>query len=199
VTALLCDLVGSTELAERIDPEALRKVLDRYFSAMRSAIERHGGTVEKFIGDAVVGSFGVPVAHEDDTLRAVRAGLEMRSAADDLDRELRADGVRVRVRIGIDAGEAFADEAAAVEGRIAGDVFNTAARIQSAAEPGEILLTSAAEQLVRGRVQTDAMPPLTVKGKAEPVAVVRANGLAERDARTVTPNARDARGRAARG
>ncbi len=88
VTALFCDLVGSTELGERLDPEILRKVLDRYFDAMRAAIQRHGGTVEKFIGDAVVGAFGVPEAHEDDTLRAVRAALEMRAAAAELDAEI---------------------------------------------------------------------------------------------------------------
>src|SRR5919109_4512774 len=86
VTALFCDLVGSSELGEHLDPEPLRKLLDRYFEAMRAAIERHGGTVEKFIGDAVVGAFGVPLSHEDDALRAVRAALEMQRAADELDR-----------------------------------------------------------------------------------------------------------------
>ena len=116
VTALFCDLVGSTELGERLDPEILRKVLDRYFDAMRAAIQRHGGTVEKFIGDAVVGAFGVPEAHEDDALRAVRAALEMREAAAELDAEIDDPEVRIRVRIAIDCGEAFADEAAATEG-----------------------------------------------------------------------------------
>ena len=119
VTALFCDLVGSTELGERLDAEVLRKVLDRYFKAMRAAIERHEGTVEKFIGDAVVGAFGVTTAHEDDTLRAVRAALEMREAASELDAGIGAHDVPVQVRIAISCGEAIADEAAAVQGRIA--------------------------------------------------------------------------------
>src|SRR5919201_5961891 len=145
VTALFCDLVGSTELAEHLDPEPLRKLLDRYFEAMRAAIERHGGKVEKFIGDAVVGAFGVPLAHEDDALRAARAALDMRSAAADLDSEFADPVVRVRVRIGISSGEALADVAAASEGRIAGDVFNTAARLQGVAEPGDVVVSVAVE------------------------------------------------------
>src|SRR3954453_17704416 len=88
VTTLFCDLVGSTELGERLDAEQLRSVLDRYFDAMSVAVIRHGGAVEKFIGDAVVGTFGLSEAHEDDALRAVRAALEMREAAAELDREI---------------------------------------------------------------------------------------------------------------
>jgi class 3 adenylate cyclase len=152
VTALFCDLVGSTELGERLDAEMLRKLLDRYFDAMRDAIRRHGGTVEKFIGDAVVGTFGVPEAHEDDTLRAVRAALEMREAAAELDREIDDPEVRILVRIAIDCGEAFADQVSATDGRIVGDVFNTAARLESAAEPGDVLVSAAAERMLRGRV-----------------------------------------------
>jgi len=120
ITALFCDLVGSTELGERLDAELLRKLQDRYFDAMRAAIQRHGGTVEKFIGDAVVGAFGVQEAHEDDALRAVRAALEMREAAAELDREIDDPEIRILVRIAIDCGEAFADEAAATQGRIGG-------------------------------------------------------------------------------
>ena len=105
ITALFCDLVGSTELGEQLDAELLRKVLDRYFDAMRSAIQRHGGTVEKFIGDAVVGTFGVPETHEDDTLRAVRAALEMREAAAQLPaEEARQDRAHQGRKCG-DAGE----------------------------------------------------------------------------------------------
>ena len=173
VTALFCDLVGSTELAEHLDPEPLRKLLDRYFEAMRVVIERHGGTVEKFIGDAVVGAFGVPLAHEDDTLRAVRAGLEMREAAADLDGELADPDVRVCVRIGISSGEALADDTAALEGRIAGDVFNTAARLQAAAEPGEVVISAAAERMLQGRVQLAPLGSFQLKGKAEPVNAYR--------------------------
>jgi class 3 adenylate cyclase len=169
VTALFCDLVGSTELGERTDPEVLRATLDAYFAAMRSAIERHGGEVEKFIGDAVVGVFGVPRTHEDDVVRAVRAALEMRDAAGALE----VDGKALRVRVAIDAGEVFADVAAAREGRIAGDVFNTAARLQATAAPGDVVVSERAERLARGALDTQPLAPLTLKGKGEPVAASR--------------------------
>jgi class 3 adenylate cyclase/tetratricopeptide (TPR) repeat protein len=187
VTALFCDLVGSTELAERLDSEHLRKVLDRYFEAMRAAIQRHGGTVEKFIGDAVVGTFGVPEAHEDDTLRAVRAALEMRSAAAELDSEIDDPHIRVLVRIAIDCGESFADEAAAVQGRIAGDVFNTAARLQAAAEPGDVIVSAAAERMLRGRVDLASLGSIELKGKAEPVLAHRVLGVRPSPIRVETP------------
>ena len=169
ITALFCDLVGSTELGERLDAELLRKLQDRYFDAMRAAIQRHGGTVEKFIGDAVVGAFGVQEAHEDDALRAVRAALEMREAAAELDREIDDPEIRILVRIAIDCGEAFADEAAATQGRIGGDVFNTAARLQAAAEPGDVLVSAAAERMLRGRVDLVSLEAIELQGKAEPV------------------------------
>ena len=183
VTALFCDLVGSTELAERLDPEALRKTLDAYFAVVRAAIERHGGVVEKFIGDAVVGVFGVPAAHEDDPLRAVRAALEMREEA----ARVSVDDEPVRVRIAIDAGEAFGDGSAALEGRIGGDVFNTAARLQSAAEAGQVIISGRAERLARGAVLTEAIDPLTLKGKAHPVVASRVIGIEAEPARSDTP------------
>jgi class 3 adenylate cyclase len=99
-----------------LDPESLRKVLDRYFEVMRKVIERHGGTVEKFIGDAVVGAFGIPIAHEDDTLRAVRAALEMQKASVMLDKEVDDSNVHIAIRIAINCAEAFAEEAAARQG-----------------------------------------------------------------------------------
>jgi class 3 adenylate cyclase/tetratricopeptide (TPR) repeat protein len=187
ITALFCDLVGSTELGERLDAELLRKVLDRYFHAMRAAIQHHGGTVEKFIGDAVVGAFGVPEAHEDDALRAVRAALEMREAAAELDGEIDDPDIRILVRIAIDCGEAFADEAAATEGRIAADVFNTAARLQAAAEPGDVLVSAAAERMVRGRVDLAPLGPIELKGKAEPVHAHRVLSVRPAPARVETP------------
>jgi class 3 adenylate cyclase/tetratricopeptide (TPR) repeat protein len=187
VTALFCDLVGSTEFGERLDPETLRKVLDRYFDAMRAAIQRHAGTVEKFIGDAVVGAFGVPEGHEDDALRAVRAALEMREAATELDAELDDPEVRIRVRIAIDWGEAFADEAAATQGRIGGDVFNTAARLQAAAEPGDVLVSAAAERMLRGRVDLETLGPIALKGKAQPVQAHRVVRVRPVPARIETP------------
>ena len=187
VTALFCDLVGSTELAERLDPEVLRKVLDRYFDAMRAAIHRHGGTVEKFIGDAVVGAFGVLEAHEDDALRAVRAALEMQGAAAELDAELDDPAIRILVRIAIDCGEAFADLDAAIQGRIAGDVFNTAARLQAAAEPSDVLVSAAAERMLRGRVELAPLDPIELKGKAEPVRAHRVLSVRPTPTRIETP------------
>ena len=187
ITALFCDLVGSTELGERLDPEFLHKVLARYFDAMRAAIQRHSGTVEKFIGDAVVGAFGVPEAHEDDALRAVRAALEMREAVAELDRELDDPDVRVRVRIAISSGEAFADEAAAMQGRIAGDVFNTAARLQSAAEPGDVLVSTATERMLGGRVELAPLGAIELKGKAEPVHAHRVLAVRPLPVRVETP------------
>ena len=187
MAALFCDLVGSTDLAERTDPEVLRRILNRYFGAMRASIERHGGTVEKFIGDAVVGAFGIPTSHEDDTLRAVRAALEMRRAADDLDRTIGGVDARIQVRIAIDAGETFADDGAAVEGRIAGDAFNTAARLQSTAHVGDVLVSAAAERLARGHLRTEPVGPRTLKGKAEPVEVFRVLGVRETPPPAQTP------------
>ena len=187
VAALFCDLVGSTDLAERTDPEVLRRILNGYFGAMRASIERHGGTVEKFIGDAVVGAFGIPTSHEDDTLRAVRAALEMRRAADELDREIGGVDARIQVRIAIDAGETFADDGAAVEGRIAGDAFNTAARLQSTAEVGDVLVSAAAERLARGYLRTEPVEPRRLKGKAEPVDVFRVLGVRETPPLAQTP------------
>jgi class 3 adenylate cyclase len=187
VAALFCDLVGSTDLAERTDPEVLRRILDGYFGAMRASIERHGGTVEKFIGDAVVGAFGIPTSHEDDTLRAIRAALEMRRAADDLDRTIGGVDARIQVRIAIDVGETFADDGAAVEGRIAGDAFNTAARLQSTAHVGDVLVSAAAERLARGYLRSEPVGPQTLKGKAEPVDAFRVLGVRETPPPAQTP------------
>ena len=187
VAALFCDLVGSTDLAERTDPEVLRRILNEYFGAMRASIERHGGTVEKFIGDAVVGAFGIPTSHEDDTLRAVRAALEMRRAAKNLDRTIGGVDARIQVRIAIDAGETFADGGAAIEGRIAGDAFNTAARLQATAQIGDVLVSAAAERLARGHLDTEPVGPRPLKGKAGPVDVFRVLGLRERPPPAQTP------------
>jgi len=187
VAALFCDLVGSTEIAERLDPEHLRKLLDRYYTAMRGAIEHHGGTVEKFIGDAVVGAFGVPIAHEDDALRAVRAALDMQAAAALLDDAVAGDGIRIQTRIGIDAGEAFADEASAREGTIAGDVFNTAARLQGTARPGEVVVSGATADMLGRRVWLEPTGPLDLKGKARPVDAFRVRSLLTTSPRYETP------------
>jgi class 3 adenylate cyclase/tetratricopeptide (TPR) repeat protein len=161
VTVLFCDVVGSTALGESVDPEALQRVLARYFERMKGIVESHGGLVEKFIGDAVMAVFGVPVAHEDDALRACRAAAEMRNALPELG---------VAGRIGINTGEVLAG----TEERLAtGDAVNVAARLEQAAHPNEILVGEATLELVRGAVDTEPVEPLELKGKAELVSAQR--------------------------
>ena len=134
VTVLFTDVVGSTPLGERLDPEALREVMQRYFDAMRVAIERHEGTVEKFIGDAVMAVFGIPQIHEDDALRAVRAALDMQAALAILNRDLGARwGIQLVIRTGINTGEVVAGDATAHQSLATGDVVNTAARLEQVA------------------------------------------------------------------
>src|SRR5215204_7722445 len=140
VTVVFCDVTGSTALGESVDPEALRAVLARYFGRMKAIVESHGGTVEKFIGDAVMAVFGVPVVHEDDALRAVRAAAEMRDALPELG---------VQARIGVNTGEVVTGS----EERLAtGDAVNVAARLEQAAAPGEVLLGPETLALVREAV-----------------------------------------------
>jgi class 3 adenylate cyclase/tetratricopeptide (TPR) repeat protein len=174
VTVVFCDVTGSTELGERLDPESMRKVMARYFDAMSAALERHGGSVEKFIGDAVMAVFGIPQLHEDDALRAVRAAADMRTALEDLNGKLERDqGLRLACRIGVNTGEVLVGAEAADFGRVTGDAVNTAARLEAAAAPGEILIGDATELLVRDAVQTEPVEPLSLKGKAEPVPAHR--------------------------
>jgi class 3 adenylate cyclase/predicted ATPase len=161
VTVLFCDVVGSTALGESTDPEAVRALLARYFNTMKSIVEGHGGTVEKFIGDAVMAVFGVPVVHEDDALRAVRAAEEMLAALPDLG---------VEGRIGIDTGEVVTGTA---ERLATGDAVNVAARLQSAAGPGEILIGAQTRRLGGEAVGVEELTPLELKGKAKPVPAFR--------------------------
>src|SRR5215813_12761421 len=171
VSVLFCDVTGSTALGERLDPESFRQVMARYFEAARAVIEGHGGTVEKFIGDAVMAVFGVPVLHEDDPLRAVRAAAEMRQALADLNGELARDyGTELELRIGVNSGEVVTG----TEERLAtGDAVNVAARLEQAAKPGEILLGSETLALVRDAVAGAPVEPLELKGKAAAVCAFR--------------------------
>jgi class 3 adenylate cyclase/tetratricopeptide (TPR) repeat protein len=171
VTVLFSDVTGSTALGERLDPESLRRVLARYFELASQVVDRHGGVVEKFIGDAVMAVFGVPHVHEDDALRAVRAAEELRKALDPLNAELERDyGTTLSVRIGINTGEVVTG----TEERLAtGDAVNVAARLEQAAQPGEILIGSDTVGLVRDAVTVEALPPLDAKGKSEPVSAYR--------------------------
>ena len=177
VTVLFCDVAGSTAMGERLDPESTRRVMARYFDAMRAAIERHGGTVEKFIGDAVMAVFGVPVVHEDDTLRAVRAAADMRAALTDLNEELDRDwGIRIESRIGINTGEIVTGEG---DSLATGDAVNVAARLEQLAAPGETLLGETTHRLVRDAVAAEPVEPVSAKGKSEPLTAFRLTGLIE--------------------
>jgi class 3 adenylate cyclase/tetratricopeptide (TPR) repeat protein len=183
VTVLFADVVGSTSRGEQTDPESTRRLLSRYFEAVRQVIERHGGTVEKFIGDAVMAVFGIPTLHEDDALRAVRAADEMRGAVELLNQELAsASWPPIALRTGVNTGEVVAGEAAAGHTFVTGDPVNVAARLEQAAGPGEILLGAMTYRLVRQSIEAEPMPPLELKGKAEPVEAFRLISVGERDA-----------------
>jgi class 3 adenylate cyclase/tetratricopeptide (TPR) repeat protein len=160
VTVVFCDLSGSTALGERTDPEALRTRMRGYYEQMRAILERHGGTVEKFIGDAVMAVFGVPVAHEDDALRAVRAAWEMRAAV---------SALGLLARIGANTGEVVAGEGDAL---VTGDAVNVAARLEQLAAPGEVFIGAETRRLVRDAVRVERVQ-VAMKGKAEQVAAFR--------------------------
>ncbi|MFE5142352.1 adenylate/guanylate cyclase domain-containing protein [Streptomyces fagopyri] len=179
ITALFCDLVGSTELSGALEPETLRSVVLRYFEAMRSGIESHGGTVEKFIGDAVMAVFGVPHVHEDDAHRAAAAALDMIAALDGLNAELDRDfGSTLAVRIGLNSGE-IVTSPDLKDGTVAsGEVVNVAARLEQAARPGQILVGPATRVLLGAAAVVESVGPLTLKGKREPVEAFRLLGLA---------------------
>jgi class 3 adenylate cyclase/tetratricopeptide (TPR) repeat protein len=171
VTVLFCDVTGSTTLGERLDPESLRRVMARYFEAVKALIERHGGTVEKFIGDAVMAVFGVPVLHEDDALRGLRAAAEMGQAVTGLNEELERDyGTTLELRIGVNTGEVVTGTS---ERLATGDAVNVAARLEQAASPGEVLLGEETFRLARDAVVAEPVEPLALKGKTEPVTAFR--------------------------
>jgi class 3 adenylate cyclase/tetratricopeptide (TPR) repeat protein len=161
VTVLFCDVAGYTEAGERMDPEALRRLQSRYFDDARAALERHGATVEKFIGDAVMAVFGIPQLHEDDALRAVRAALELRDAVSALGLE---------ARIGVNTGEVVAGSGDAL---VTGDAVNVAARLEQAAEPGVILIGESTHRLLSGAVTSELGDPVIAKGKSEPLRAWR--------------------------
>ncbi|MGH2407603.1 MAG: AAA family ATPase [Candidatus Limnocylindrales bacterium] len=174
VTIVFCDVAGSTELGERLDPETLRTVMGRYFEVARRTLERHGGTVEKFIGDAVMAVFGIPVLHEDDALRALRGADDLRSAVVRLGRDLEADlGIGLTVRIGIATGEVVAEGATRAESFATGEAVNVAARLEQAAEPGEILVDEATVDLARDAIDATVLAPLALRGKSTPVTAFR--------------------------
>ena len=161
-------------MGERLDPESVRRVMSRYYAEMRTVLERHGGTVEKFIGDAVVGAFGVPTVHEDDALRAVRAAADMRNVLGDLNDELDERwGVRLQVRTGVNTGKVVAGDASQGQAFLVGDAVNVAARLEQTAGAGEILIGEPTYRLVRDAVTVEETAPLSLKGKAEPLSAFK--------------------------
>jgi class 3 adenylate cyclase/tetratricopeptide (TPR) repeat protein len=176
VTVLFCDVVGSTELGERVDAETVRATMSRYFDLARHAIESHGGTVEKFIGDAVMAVFGIPQLHEDDPLRAIRAALAIQSGLQTEGGDGQARGLRAR--IGISTGEVVVGRPGG-ETMATGDAVNTAARIEQAAAAGTVLIGELTERLARQQVMTTAIDAIDAKGKAEAVRVFRVDGLVD--------------------
>jgi class 3 adenylate cyclase/tetratricopeptide (TPR) repeat protein len=170
VTVLFCDLVAYTELAGRLDPEALRHLMLLFFERAAAVIEGHGGTVEKFVGDEVMAVFGVPVVHEDDALRAVRAALAVRECVAELDRDSDA---HLEVRIGVNTGEVVTGDPSAGHGFASGEAVAVGKRLEQAAAPGEIVLGKSTHRLVEHAVSSTQLDPLTLKGKDEEATAFR--------------------------
>lgn len=174
VSVLFVDIVGSTALAERLDPEALRYVVDRYFSGCAASVAAHGGQVEKFIGDAVLAVFGAEVTHEDDAVRAVRSAAGSLTALSKLNAELASShSERLQARCGVCSGEVMVLLSAEGDFRVVGDAVNTASRLQNAARPGEILVDASTAYLAKPNFGLQPVPPLALKGKANAVSTWR--------------------------
>jgi class 3 adenylate cyclase len=178
VSVLFCDLVGFTAASEQQDPEDVRARIRPYHARLRQEIERYGGTVEKFVGDAVMAAFGAPVAHEDDAERAVRAGLSILEAIAKLN-EAEPD-LDLNVRVGVNTGEAVVAVGANPErgeGLVTGDVVNTAARIESAAPVNGVAVAEQTYRVTSNVFEYEPLTPVAVKGKAEPLALWRAKAV----------------------
>jgi class 3 adenylate cyclase/tetratricopeptide (TPR) repeat protein len=183
VTAVFADMAGSTRLAETLDPELFRQVVSAFFERMGATIERHGGTVENFIGDEVMGIFGVPRAHGDDALRAVRAAMDMLSEVEALSNEIEARvGTTLGLRIGVNTGTVVVGPPIAGRSMSLGDTMNVAARLEKLAEPGQILLGEDTYRLVRGEVDVEPAGALELRGREEPLATYRLRGAARASA-----------------
>jgi predicted ATPase/class 3 adenylate cyclase len=198
VTILFADLASSTALAEDLDPEDARALLAEFFGIMAREIHRHGGTVEKYIGDAVMAVFGLPLAHEDDPVRAVRAALDMQAALRQFNDERRAadpSTIELQMRIGVNTGEVAAAGAAS-EGRdflVTGDAVNVAARLQQLSVPGTILVGSRTWRATQGAVQYRDLPPANVRNRARPVKIWEALAMTDQSA-VPTPRPRGVAG-----
>ena len=165
VTTVIAEVRGSSLAGEPLDPESARVALDRCFQEIRAGVERHGGTVEQVVGDVALAVFGMPLVHEDDALRAVRAALEMRDALAALNDRLEAElGVRTTVRVGVNTGEVVAAWSAGSATRVTGDAVNVAARLQQAAGSGEILLGDGTHNLVRWAIDAEPTGAIDMSG-----------------------------------
>jgi class 3 adenylate cyclase/tetratricopeptide (TPR) repeat protein len=174
VTIVFADVTGSTAIGERLDPEAVRRVLTRFYASAREALERHGGTVEKFIGDAVMAVFGVPRVHEDDAIRGVRAAAELLEVMARMNADLAERyGAQLQLRIGVNTGEVVAGDPSSESSFVAGDAVNVAARLEQTAAPGTVFLGAETYELTRTLVEVEPVEPLTLKGKSEPVPAYR--------------------------
>jgi class 3 adenylate cyclase len=183
VTVLFCDIVESSRLAERLDPEAMHEVMDRALRLMTEAVHRYEGTVNQFLGDGLMALFGAPVALEDHALRGVQAALAIRETLSGYSEELNQDrGVELQLRLGLNTG-------LVVVGRIGddlrtdytalGDTTHLASRVQAQAEPGTILITEGTHRLVQGYVQTEGLGPVSVKGRSERVRRPYRSGIVQ--------------------
>jgi class 3 adenylate cyclase len=177
VTVLFADLVGFTSLSERLDAEDVTIVQDAYFEAVREAIDRHGGLLEKFVGDAAMAVFGAPTARDDDAERAVGAGLALVAAIERVGSQLGLDPGALRLRVGIASGEAVYGAATAERGPVTGDTVNVAARLQAAADPGSVVVGEVTAVAIGAAVELEAVGPLELKEKAEPVRAWRVAGF----------------------
>jgi len=188
VTIVFADPKPTTLNGERPSPEALRDVMSRYFDAMKVALEQHGGTVEKFIGDAVMAVFGLPVRHEDDALRAIRGAAAMQAALPALNEDFRSRwGLELRNHIGVNSGEVIAGDASLGQRLVTGDAVNTAARLEQAAGPQEVILGDLTFRLARDQIEVEPIPPLTLKGKTDPVPAYRLLRVAQRPTERAGP------------
>jgi class 3 adenylate cyclase/tetratricopeptide (TPR) repeat protein len=182
VSIVFSDLKGSTALGERLDSEHLREVLNFYFNEMRRVLERHGGRVEKYIGDAIMAVFGLPRVHEDDALRAVRAAFEMKERLVEVNELLQANyGVRLENRTGVNTGEVVAGDVSSGQRLVTGDTVNTAARLEQNAPTNEILIGGSTYYLVRDAVSVEQVEPLELKGKSDRVPAYLLQGVSGRD------------------
>jgi len=191
-TVLFADLSGYTAVAERLDPEAVKSFVDRALRRLGQEVLRYGGSVDKYIGDNVMAVFGAPVAHEDDPERAVRAGLAMQAAMDEINKDIQAaTGVTFSLRVGVNSGEVLAGQVG--DGyTVIGDAVNVASRLQSAARPGSVTVGATTHRLTRGAIEYEELEPLALKGKAEPVPAWEAtrllvSGSAGRGGRSAAP------------